>query len=135
MPFELPPSLVTGVDYLDEEHRQLIARLNEMEELERSGNKAQLLEALANFMADFADHYSAEGIHFHDLDYPKLESHAETYVWAVRAIDQLFSNIEKGLSSHPGVAHFCFNEVIATVLRVDKELASWLASKGQQSKH
>ena len=52
MPFELPPSFLTAIDLLYEEHRQLIVRLNELEELERSEGRARLLRAWANFMTD-----------------------------------------------------------------------------------
>jgi hemerythrin-like metal-binding protein len=129
--FDLPSSFLTGIEHLDGEHRELIGRINSVAELERSGETALLLGALANFMADLAEHFASEETHLKDMNYPKLSSHNKHHAETIVALERLIRDMKNGEPIERGVAHICFHELISAVLMTDMEFVSWLVeSKG-----
>lgn len=126
MPFEFLPSFVTGTSQLDEEHRELVTRVNAIAAFEHAGDTAGLLKALAVFRADLAAHFAAEEAQLVRVGYPKHSSHATHHAETIVALDRLVDGLERGEPPHE-VAETCFHELISNLILEDMQFLNWLA--------
>jgi len=131
MPFVLPTSLLTGIDKLDEDHRQLVGRVNAIAEAERNANQPALLEGLGAFRADLEEHFEAEEAHLRAVNYPKQSAHATHHAEVIVALDRLVRDLRSG-DRTDGVAHTCFNELVTAVLLRDMQFLNWLADRAMR---
>lgn len=132
--FKLLESLLTGVKRLDDDHRNLISRINSVAEVEKSGDPAALMRSLSDFRAELAKHFQEEEAHLEAMKYPLLRSHAQHHAQTLAALDQLMREVSSGEPREMSVAHICFHELASMVLRRDMQFVNWLAddSKSRQ---
>jgi hemerythrin-like metal-binding protein len=135
MAFELTASFLTGIDHLDGEHRELMARINSIADLERSRDTAALIRALLEFRADLTRHFEGEEAHLKDLSYPKLSSHAKHHAEIIVALERLTRGVEIDEPIEAGVANVCFHELISAVLLNDMQFINWLADNPNINQH
>lgn len=126
--FQLSESFRTGLDRLDEEHRALIDRINEVAEAERAGG-AGLLPALRDFRDELCRHFRDEEAELEAAGYPDRRAHAEHHAQSLVALDGLIARIEGQPRRDGGVAATCFHELISAVLLRDMEFVNWLADR------
>jgi hemerythrin-like metal-binding protein len=125
--FELTESLHTGIGHVDDEHRNLISRINSIAALERSADTRALIAALSGFKADLADHFKSEEAYLRAVNYPELGSHANHHAETIIVLDRLIRNLQDGGSIEGGAANVCYHELISVLLRKDMQFANWLA--------
>lgn len=134
MVFQFTESLRTGIEHLDDEHRQLISRINLIAEIEQSIDTAALLGALSEFKADLAKHFQSEEAHLLAVNYPKLNSHAKHHAETVVALDRLIRDVQDGASIEGGAAYICYHEIVSAVLLQDMQFINWQADHPELSK-
>jgi len=127
MSFELSESYLTGVRHLDDDHRELVARINAIDELERAKNNTALVGALLEFKKHFVEHFRREEADLKRVKYPKLNSHTKHHAETIVALERLIRSVECGEQNADSVAGRCFHELIAAVILQDMQFLNWLA--------
>ena len=73
---EWDASLSVGVDLIDEQHKMLIQRLNDMSNAIEFTKGPNEIARTLSFLIDYTDfHFSAEERHMREQEYPGLEDH------------------------------------------------------------
>lgn len=129
MKFEFTVSLQTGIDHLDEDHRDLISRINSIAELEQTSDATAIIGALLSFRDDLTKHFRSEETHLKAVVYPKYSFHARHHEETLIALDRLINDIRSGELIEGTVADICYHELVSTVLRRDMEFINWLADR------
>jgi len=76
MAIQWTEALATGVETIDEQHKELIVRINNLLEACQQGKGRLIMAGLLNFMADYAvRHFAEEEKYMIDNDYPGYEGH------------------------------------------------------------
>ncbi|MFW9887568.1 MAG: bacteriohemerythrin [Candidatus Thorarchaeota archaeon] len=73
-------SLSVGVDLIDEQHKMLIERINNLSNaVAKSMGHTKIIETLL-FMTEYTDfHFSTEERYMKELDYPAMENHLKQH--------------------------------------------------------
>lgn len=72
--------LSVGIDLIDEQHKLLIKRLNDLSQALKSGKGPAKIATTLNFMIDYTNfHFTAEENHMAANDYPGLENHKKLH--------------------------------------------------------
>ncbi len=125
--------MLTGIKAIDDDHRDLIAQVNAIAELERVADKAALSAALADFKADLARHFEMEITHLRTERFPEVDAHAKHHDEMLAALDRLIHDIAAGGKSAGGeVARSCYHELVTVVLMKDMQFVNWLADRGRR---
>ena len=127
MAFELTESLRTGIEHVDDDHRNLISRINSVAELEQSADAKAMIGALSDFKADLANHFQSEEACLRAVNYPELGSHAKHHAETIIAVDRLIRDLQDGRPIKGGAANVCYHELVSVLLRKDMQFANWLA--------
>jgi len=73
---ELDPLLLTGIDEIDGQHRELFARIGALLEASRSGRSREEVVRLLEFLGSYVvDHFAAEERTMEETGYPRLGGH------------------------------------------------------------
>lgn len=76
MAIQWTEALATGVDTIDEQHKELIVRVNNLLEACQQGKGKLIMAGLLNFLADYAvRHFAEEEKYMQTYDYPGYEAH------------------------------------------------------------
>ncbi|MCF8468804.1 MAG: hemerythrin family protein, partial [Sneathiella sp.] len=134
MRFEFTESVRTGIGHLDDDHRNLISRINSIAELERFADTTAIIDALSEFKADLAKHFQSEEAYLKAVDYPKFSHHATHHEETINALDRLMREVQDGEPIEGAVADICYHELISVVLRRDLEFINWLADRPELKK-
>ena len=81
--------LATGIDIIDDQHKELINRIiaiMDAAESSRAGTIAETLKYLSHYVID---HFSLEEKHMIDTDYPAFEEHRDEHSYYVKLISAL----------------------------------------------
>lgn len=131
---EWDDSLSIGVDLIDEQHKMLIKRLNDLskaiEETQGEGGVVQTLDFLVEY-TDF--HFSAEEKYMAEHDYPGLEYqkklHGEFKASLKNMVDDYeYEGVTRALTTSVNV--FLHNWLINHIKGVDHKLGEFLQAKG-----
>ncbi len=134
MVFELTESLHTGIGHVDDEHRNLISRINSIAALERTADTEALIGALSAFKADLADHFESEEAYLEAVNYPERAAHAKHHAETIIVLDRLIRNLQDDGSIEGGAANACYHQLITVLLRKDMQFANWLADHPELKK-
>jgi hemerythrin len=130
---ELDPSLLTGVDSIDRQHRELFARVRALQDSTRTRTShAEVLRLL-----DYLDRYARE--HFADEEglmagagYPKLDGHREEHRHFLKELAALRGELDRDGATALLVIH-TGNRITEWlrehVYRTDLALAAWLRGR------
>ena len=76
MSLELDPLLLTGIDEIDGQHRELFARIGALLEASRSGRSREEVVRLLEFLGSYVvDHFAVEERIMEEAGYPRLGGH------------------------------------------------------------
>ena len=113
---EFDNSLVTGNDMIDEQHKELIAKINKlMESCENSSGKRDAIKML-EYLSEYTDfHFAAEEKLQEEVNYPQIEAHKEKHSEFKKSVEELHEMLvdEEGPSD-------------AFVQAVNKNVINWL---------
>ena len=130
-PSAVPPLLewddeyLIGVESLDQEHRDLFARVNELgAQLARQEDKARIEETLGEIYARMAAHFALEEKFMRDTDFPNFERHKREHERFLSNIVEVLEDFRKepGLGYSVTVLAELKHWIINHVLTSDQEL-------------
>lgn len=104
-----------GVEKIDCQHRQLLAKLNEFfDACSKQQGKDQIEETL-NFLKEYTlEHFSSEEELMADIDFPELTEHRQTHAEFVKTVLELEETLKtKGPS-------------VLSTIKLNRTLTDWL---------
>jgi len=76
MAIQWTDSLATGIDTIDEQHKELIVMVNNLLEACQKGKGKLIMAGLLNFLAEYAvKHFAEEEKYMQKYDYPGYDEH------------------------------------------------------------
>ena len=115
MTIEWTEDLATGVDSIDEDHKEIFFRYSLFIEACKKGKGRERLTMLLQFLEEYvAGHFSREEQLMNSNNYPLMEGHLEQHHHFARTIQSINKQIEKEGPS------------ISLVAAVNRKLLDWL---------
>ena len=115
MVLELDPLLLTGVDEIDAQHRELFARIGALLDASRTRRSREEVVRTLEFLGQYVvDHFAAEERMMGAAHYPRLEGHRAEHLQFVRE----FEILRHELKSEGPTSLF--------VIRVENRVTEWL---------
>jgi hemerythrin len=112
---EFDPILLTGVDDIDRQHREIFARVDALLEATRSRRSREEVLRLLEFLGAYAvDHFAAEEREMERAGYPRAEGHRLEHRQFVKELEVLRNE----LASEGPTALF--------VIRLGNRVTEWL---------
>jgi hemerythrin len=87
---EFDPLLLTGVELIDTQHRELFARVGQLLEASRTHRSREEVVRMLEYLGGYAvDHFTAEEGLMQAAGYPRLEAHHAEHVQFVKQFEIL----------------------------------------------
>lgn len=127
-------SLSVGVDLIDEQHKGLIQRINDMAvALEEHQAERGVMKTIV-FLTDYADyHFSTEEKHMTATGYPGLEEHQakhEEFKEALGRLEQEFREEGSTKILADSMHTLLWNWLVKHIQDVDQQFGEYLEEKG-----
>ena len=127
-------SLSIGVDVIDEQHKMLINRLNDLSAALREGRGEGEIGRTLDFLAEYTDfHFSAEEELMKEQEYPGLPLQKHEH----KAFREILSNLVDDFQQEGAtwalaraIDAFLFNWLVKHIKGVDLQLGDYLRDKG-----
>ena len=131
---DFPMELITGIEQIDLQHMELVARVKMLHESYLSGtNTEKLLETFDYFKCYINEHFATEEKYMTDLNYPHIERHIKAHKEFTADYFILEKLLKKdGLSSDFNV--IIINWLKDHVFNEDIVLADFIRSKDKKAK-
>ncbi len=131
---EWDDSLSVNIGLVDEQHKALIARINDLSDaVEQCLGQAEIAKTL-DYLVDYTDfHFSTEIQHMMELEYPDLERHRRFHGEFVNTLNGLVEDFEEDGATEPlseAINTFLVNWLINHIKTVDVEFGRFLGEKG-----
>lgn len=93
---EFDETLVTGNEMIDEQHKELIGKIQDLlRSCEKGSEKATAVKML-NYLATYTDyHFTAEEKLQEEIGYPEIDAHKKKHKEFIQAIDDLHEMLEE----------------------------------------
>ena len=126
-------NLSVGIDVVDEQHKMLIQRLNDLSKaVEMKQGETEIMKTL-EFMIDYTDfHFSAEEKHMAEQNYPGLDYQKKQHEEFKSTLKRIVEDFEEeGLtrSLTTSINTFLFNWLINHIKGVDQKFGKFLKDK------
>jgi hemerythrin len=133
MSFELDPLLLTGLDAIDDQHRELFARIGQLVEASKNHRSREEVVRLLEFLGGYVvDHFAAEEQIMQEVSYPRLGGHRAEHLQFVKELGILRHELKSEGPSNLFVIRVG-NRVTEWlrehIYRTDRILADWLKSQ------
>jgi hemerythrin len=90
MTVEFDPVLLTGVDEIDRQHRELFARVGALLEASRNQRSREEVIRLLEFLGGYVvEHFGAEERRMEEAGYPKIDGHRAEHRQLVKELEVL----------------------------------------------
>lgn len=110
-------SLEIGVEQIDCQHRQLLAKLNEFFEACSNQSAKEKIEETLRFLKEYTlEHFSSEENLMEDIDFPELANHQKLHADFINKVLELEQSYQ---AQGPSVL---------TTIRLNRTLTDWLTS-------
>ena len=94
---EFSQDLVTGVEDMDREHRELLGLFNRIYGLMKAGRKEEAREFFIKELTSYVEtHLRHEEEFMESIDYPELEKHKRLHITFRKVVYQLREKLESG---------------------------------------
>lgn len=127
---ELDPILLTGIDDIDAQHRELFSRIRALLEASQKRRSRQEVIGLLEFLGSYVvDHFDLEDRMMREVSYPGIDGHRAEHRQFIKELEVLRHELKsEGPSSLFAIR--VGNRVTAYlrehIYRTDRMLASWL---------
>lgn len=109
-------SLVTGNELIDEQHKELIGKINDLVKSCETGKEKTTAVKMLDYLSDYTDfHFSAEEKLQEEIGYLQISEHKEQHKAFIQAIKELYEMLQEEEGPTP-----------AFVAAVDKNVTEWL---------
>ena len=107
-------SLATGVAEIDNQHQELIKRINNLLEAMREGKGKETLEKIISFLDEYVIvHFGTEEEYMDQYNYPEYSTHKEEH----QSFIVYFNNLKKELASEGPTS--------VLVIQTQRKLSEW----------
>jgi len=139
MQTEFPINLITGVEQLDLQHMEFIARIKSLHESFVGGNNSEkLLETYQYVKFYINEHFLLEENYMLHKNYPDFENHIKAH----RAFSRDFEALERIFKKEGASSHFnldfnvqIINWLKTHILKMDMALAEFIREKQANFEH
>lgn len=133
MTIQWDDDLLTGVDEVDNQHKEIFIRVNRLIDACDKGKGREEIKSTFNFLKNYiVIHFKSEEILMYRSFYPYLYSHIDKHKKFVAAISQLRQDIEKyGVSDQfiNNARNSAVEWLINHICEEDKDLARFVRDK------
>jgi hemerythrin len=127
--FSLMTSMMTGIDELDADHRELVEIINDIASAERQQRNGDTTAALEHFQNQLESHFQREEAYLESIRFPDWETHAAHHTQTLNRLQEIRGNFAAQAEPPAGIASICFEELLRTVLQQDLEAVNWIADR------
>jgi hemerythrin len=127
------PKLSTGIDWQDEEHKELFARIDALLDAMRHSHARSSLDGLFEFLESYViRHFGREEDLMTELDYPEMMAHGLQHAIfreSIREIQRDF--VQQGGSTYVvmRIQRLLAEWFMRHIIQVDRRLAAFVLSK------
>ena len=90
------PSLETGIETIDDQHRQIIGYINELYTAHKDGNIHQVTKVLMGLLDYTSTHFTFEEELLEEVGYPLMDTHKKTHASFIADLDTYVEKHVKG---------------------------------------
>lgn len=125
-------SLSVQVAEFDQQHKTLIATINELYEAMKAGKAKEVLKKILNSLIRYAaSHFKTEEDYFAQFGYPDAENHKKEHTDFVQKVTDLRTRCgEKGVSLTIDVMNFLSGWLNKHIMHTDKQYSQFFNEKG-----
>lgn len=131
---EWTDGLATGVELIDNQHKMLLEKLNDISEAIEKEQGVEVITKTLDFMMDYTDfHFGTEEEHMQKTSYPRMEYHKSMHKEFVETLkDMTLEFQEDGATQRlaESVNIFLFNWLVKHIRGVDVAFGKFLKEKG-----
>lgn len=131
---EWDESLSICVELVDEQHKMLIEKMNDINDAVEQALGAEKILKTLDFLIDYTDfHFSTEEKHMTANDYPGYGEHKKAHEEFKGMIDNLVDDFKDEGSTEAlanSINTFLLNWLVKHIKAVDQEFGTWLDGKG-----
>ena len=126
-------SLSVGVDLIDEQHKLLIQRIEDLSDAVNSSRGATEIGKTLGFMIDYTEfHFSTEEKHMTELDYPGYEPHKQQHEEFKSTLNEMVMEFEEdGATAQLSewVNNYLISWLVKHIKSIDTKLSEFLREK------
>jgi hemerythrin len=126
--------LATGIELVDEQHKMLLDKLNDISEAIENQHGVDVIIRTLDFMMDYTDfHFSTEENHMEKNQYPRIEYHKKMHKEFVDSLKNMVEEFrEDGATQRlaESVNIFLFNWLVTHIRGVDGAFGKYVKEKG-----
>ena len=127
---EWTEGLATGVKLIDDQHKMLLEKLNDISEAIENQQGVEVITRTLDFMMDYTDfHFGTEEVHMEKSEYPRIEYHKKMHKEFVDTLKSMTTEfMEDGATQRlaESVNIFLFNWLVTHIKGVDGALGRYL---------
>lgn len=133
MPIEWNIELTTGVEKIDNQHKELIGRINQLHAASREGKGKDVIDELMVFLEDYVkSHFSEEERFMKQYSYPQAEFHMAQHKDFIRRYEELkteFRSSGQRLITVIGTNELLGRWWINHITKLDRSLGMYLRER------
>ncbi|MBT4931929.1 MAG: hypothetical protein HOL66_02515 [Rhodospirillaceae bacterium] len=126
------PSFETGIADIDDDHRELVESVQEIEKNLAAGDIKKCSDLFHQFIEQAAHHFEKEEAFLDSIDFPRLQFHSAVHMRLLEMGKEALKIIETNLDQE--AAKKCLEEMIyfllEDVIKADAEFKSYAQKKG-----
>jgi hemerythrin len=126
-------SLSIGIKLIDEQHKSLIIKLNDVSSAIENGLGQREITKTLEFLSEYADfHFSAEEKHMKENSYPGLEQQKvehQEFMDTLSNLEQVFEEEGSTSALSDAINNFLFNWLTNHIKGRDQEFGDFLSKK------
>ncbi|MDH3452868.1 MAG: bacteriohemerythrin [Gammaproteobacteria bacterium] len=128
------PNLSVGIDFIDSEHQQLMAGINQLHELLNAGQHERLADALDDLLHKTREHFEHEENTMRDNGYRHLKHHKGLHDALLEELEE-FRDRTASNDMHAGteLSDFLKDWLLEHILESDKHLGGFLEGVASKS--
>jgi len=125
-------SFSVKVAEIDQQHKKLVAMINELHDAMKQGKGKNVLGKIINGLISYtATHFKTEEKYFDRFGYPEKDSHKKEHVAFVKKVSEFKDGFEKGkLSLTLEVMNFLSDWLKNHIMGTDKKYSQFFNEKG-----
>jgi len=128
-----------GIDLIDEQHKELIQHLNNLDESIATRQGPTRISEMLEFLANYTHfHFDAEEKHMAGNDYPALEAHVAQHNEFKRTLANLRDEFSEDGATHllaDSIDTLLSDWLVEHICGIDRKFGAFLAEKGVTELH
>ena len=128
-PFSLPESFMVKYKSIDDEHQELIDKINDWVTQLNKGVLNDFPAKILVFIDQMKAHFAKEEAYMDDVSFPGLAWHKDHHTYFITAAQELHKFALSGEKTQEEIIHTCFDYIVQDVIKADLIFASFLHGK------